>query len=74
MKQVLSVADYALILNIVNKELDYLERKVPPYRILREKDKLIAKYEELLHLKNSLEKLQIEVETINVKSTEHKGE
>ena len=72
MKQVLSVADYALILNIINKELDYIERKVPPYSILREKDKLIAKYEELLHLKNSLENLDIEVEITNIKLTEDK--
>lgn len=79
-KQVLSVADFALILNIVNERLERAET-AEPHDAWYEKDRVkkeetIAKYraelkemplyKSLLHLKNSLENLNVEIETPDI--------
>lgn len=89
MKQVLSVADFAIILNLVNEEIYNLERKEELFIIcgdnkerIEEEQKRIDKmheerlnspyYKSLVHLKHSLENLNVEVETPNVE-IEDKG-
>ena len=78
-KQTLSVADFATILNLVNDAIcerkrvftDRIENGQFYQRILNEKDlneDII--YQELLHLKESLQNLNIEVETPDVEVTE----
>lgn len=83
MKQVLTVADFAIILNLVNNEIHQLERKEEPIifndydkKWIEEQQKRINKlheerinspyYKSLIHLKKSLESLNIEVETFDV--------
>ena len=92
-KQVLSVADFALILNIVNEKIisyeEYACRRygkrddlfIQPANIsdksVQEHLSLDQHYLDLMHLKNSLQKLNIEVETPDVELThqhEDKGE
>ena len=77
MKQVLSVADFAVILDLIHEKICSLQE---PTRLaweegqrerLREermeelKDNVY--YQGLLHLKNSLENLNVEVETPDIK-------
>ena len=79
-KQVLSVADFAIILDLVNEKLYHFEKE-EPYEAEFEDDKnkreeIIKKYRErikqnpfyksLLHLKNSLENLNVEIETPDI--------
>lgn len=85
MKQVLSVADFAIILDLVNREIHQLERKEEPIffngyddkKWIEEQQERINKmheerinspyYKSLIHLKKSLENLNVEVETPDVK-------
>lgn len=80
MKQVLSVADFAVILDLLNEKICRLEE--PQMIAWDEKEKETLKkermeelkrnvyYQGLLHLKNSLENLNVEVETPDVKVEE----
>jgi len=80
MKQILSVADFAMILNLVNQTMVEMER--PIISNWREKDydkkkkehleaiKQNAYYKSLMHLKQSLENLNIEVEVPDVEVKE----
>lgn len=80
MKQVLSVADFAVILDLINKEIcKFQEAGIPTWK--EEERKRLKKermeelehnvyYQNLLHLKNSLENLNVEVETPDVKIEE----
>lgn len=77
MKQVLSVADFAIILDLLNKEICRLQEptrlaweeeqreRLREERMEKLKDNVY--YQGLLHLKNSLENLNVEVETPDVK-------
>lgn len=79
-KQVLSVADFATILRIVNDEICRLEHREKAYgydeadeqRRQKELDEMRKNriespyYKDLLHLKASLQNLNIEVETPDV--------
>jgi hypothetical protein len=84
MKQVLSIADFVVITNLLNKEIHSIEsyvcRKfgkegkhswnIIPAELLDKKVQeflsVDKEYQSLLHLKNSLETLNIEVETPDV--------
>ena len=70
MKQVLSVADFGLILNLVNKEINSMEysakrpywNKEPSKEEIRENMMELKRnqfYRSLIHLKESLENLKI---------------
>lgn len=82
MKQVLSVADFAVILNLVNDSISKMEYDAKFGRGFERPTKQeVAKrlkelglnpyYQSLLHLKESLENLNVEVETPDI---EIKGE
>ena len=92
-KQVLSVGDFAIILRLVNDRMSEIkEMYCRQFRDKREfyvkpalaSDKIVQKellhnnfYQDLVHLKNSLQNLNIEVETHDVETThqhEDKGE
>ena len=93
-KQVLSVGDFALILNMVNERVEMFERRIEPYdkrwlskqELKEQQEKLDKEREERLnssmflqlkHLQQSLQNLNIEVETPDVELThqhEDKGE
>lgn len=76
MKQTLSVADFAIILELVNREMVRIERhqkerkttcekfgfSEEPYWVLEENQR----YQDLQHLKQSLKNLNVEVETPKV--------
>lgn len=79
-KQVLSVSDFAIILDLVNEKLYHFEKE-EPYEAEFEDDEnkreeIIKKYradvkqnpfyKSLLHLKNSLENLNVEIETPDI--------
>ena len=78
MKQILSVADFGLILNLVNKEINSMEysakhqpywNKEPSKEEIREKMMELKRnqfYRSLIHLKESLENLNVEVETPDI--------
>ena len=75
MKQVLSVADFGLILKLVNDEIKQTEERVaftmdiiPEEELERRLNRLKESpyYKSLIHLKESLENLNIEIETPNV--------
>ena len=80
MKQVLSVADFAVILDLINEKICRLQEptklaweekqreRLREERIEELKDNVY--YQGLLHLKNSLENLNVEVETPDVKVKE----
>lgn len=79
MKQVLSVADFGLILNLVNDEIKQTEQKVaftmdiiPEEELERRLNKLKESpyYKSLMHLKGSLENLNIEVEIPDIEVKE----
>ena len=86
MKQVLSVADFAIIMNLVDRELSYY--KIPSRQIcleygidyekeyeLREKElQHNSDYQNLKHLKESLQNLNIEVECPDIEIKEKKNE
>lgn len=76
MKQILSVADFATILNLVNREMAKIENAIT-YQFDRTFDKPMSKevreelrnnqqYQDLLHLKKSLQRLNITVKTPKV--------
>ena len=87
-KQVLSVADFALILDLTNKEMADIEHWTCRYQVQHETDwcteptrnkplqvsdeivqnslKTNIRYQDLRHLKESLQNLNIEVETPDV--------
>lgn len=76
MKQILSVADFATILNLVNREMAKIEN-VTTYQFNRTFDNSMSKevreelrnnqqYQDLLHLKKSLQRLNITVKTPKV--------
>ena len=81
MKQVLSVADFAIILNLVTREIDKIEcrgkawgldeedykRRQKQLDEIREEQMKSPYYLSLKHLKESLENLNVEVETADVK-------
>ena len=81
MKQVLSVADFATILNLVNREIEKIEHKERAWGLdkkdyerrqkqldeIREEQMKSPYYLSLKHLKESLENLNVEVETTEVK-------
>ena len=91
MRQVLSVADFVTIVNLLAREIDRLEEFVCNKLGERDLDRFFttpasitdprvqeylksnAEYQSLLRLKKSLENLNIEVETPDVK-IESKGE
>ena len=80
MKQILSVADFAIILDLLNKEIcKFQEAGILAWK--EEEKKRLKKerieelkhnvyYQGLLHLKSSLENLNVEVETPDVKIEE----
>ena len=83
MKQVLSVADFGLILNLVNDRIEKMEYDVKhqPYWDKEPSKEYVNKqmrelrrnqfYRSLIHLKESLENLNVEVETPNVEIKEN---
>jgi hypothetical protein len=93
-KQVLSVGDFALILNMANERVERFERRDVPFnerwlskQELKEQQEKLDKereerinssmYLQLKHLQQSLQNLNIEVETPDVELThqhEDKGE
>ena len=76
MKQVLSVADFAIILDLVNNNIaDMKFRAVNEYREENKEElyKVLEEnpyYQSLVHLKNSLQNLNIEVECPDVQIEE----
>ena len=76
MKQTLSVADFAIILELVNKEIVEIERfkenrkrSVEKYGLKEDQQGLFIenqRYQDLQHLKQSLQNLNVEVETPKV--------
>ena len=91
-KQVLSVADFATLLNIVNKEIKEIEWRVCEYFERQDYEKYIKNdgeepklrptpadirvreqldnhqdYKDLLHLKEALQQISVEIETPEVK-------
>lgn len=76
MKQTLSVADFAIILELVNREMVRIEhhqkeRKTTLEKFgLREEPRWVLeedqRYQDLQHLKQSLQNLNVEVETPKV--------
>ena len=80
MKQVLSVADFAIILDLINKEICKFQetgilvwKEEERKRLKKERMNELKNnvyYQSLLHLKNSLENLNVEVETPNIKVEE----
>ena len=80
MKQVLSVADFAIILDLLNKEIcKFQDMGISTWK--EEERKILKKerieelknnvyYQGLLHLKNSLENLNVEVETPDIEIEE----
>lgn len=79
MKQTLSVADFAIILDLLNEKILgmkqplFFERCVNKKQIIEERLKSDPYYQSLLHLKESLQNLNIDVETPSVE-IEDKGE
>ena len=87
MKQVLSVADFAIILNLVTREIERFERKEDAWGLdkndfsrrqkqldeIREERLKSPFYLSLKHLKESLENLNVEVETADVKIEKFSG-
>ena len=82
MKQTLSVADFAIILDLLNEKISDMERPLFFERCVKE-DKIIEDrltklksnpyYQSLLHLKESLQNLSIEVETPKVEIKNGRG-
>lgn len=83
MKQVLSVADFGTILTLVNKEITSMEysAKRPYWNREPSKEEINENmmelkrnqfYRSLIHLKESLENLNVEVETPDVEIKEKK--
>lgn len=84
MKQILSIADFATILNLVKQELQALESRcytLLPYGLTKKEiDKEVERrknemkesfyYKSLIQLKESLENLNVEVETADVEIKE----
>ncbi len=76
MKQTLSVADFALILELINREIGKIERyleecaeTMEKFGIRKQTESLLIekqRYQDLLHLKQSLQNLNVEVETPKV--------
>lgn len=87
MKQVLSVADFATILNLVTREIDKIEYREEAWGLdeedykrrqkqldeVREEQMKSPYYLSLKHLKESLENLNVEVETADVKIEKFSG-
>ena len=77
MKQVLSVADFVTILNLVDKEIESVSWGIQNAmaegcsKSAIQQIKIEKKYDNLIHLKKSLQNLNIEVECPDV---EIKGE
>lgn len=82
MKQVLSVADFSIIMVLVNREISQMEYDTRRYlfcddikdkKVIEEKQRALKEnpyYKSLIHLKESLENLNVEVETADVEIKE----
>ena len=70
MKQTLSVADFAIIFELVNRETEgiehYLKHCKDTVGLLGTKKRANQRYQDLKHLKQSLQNLNVEVETPKV--------
>lgn len=74
MKQVISIADFATMLNVINDRIEEIERQIAytiPFNIKEEKDTFLKlkteslkhnqHYQSLLHAKKALEECKVEI-------------